>query len=74
MRPYFNGVMFSHLGPVPFFDVCVQVADFFIRVENVSWALGTGVVGDTPGVVFTCSAPRSRENQPFKLKTALEYH
>jgi len=44
--------MFSHLGPVPFFDVCVQMADFFIRVENVSWALVTGVVGDALVVVF----------------------
>ncbi len=51
-RRFANGVMFSHLGPVPFFDVCVQVADFFIRVENVSWALVTGVVGDTVVVVF----------------------
>jgi nanoRNase/pAp phosphatase (c-di-AMP/oligoRNAs hydrolase) len=51
-RHFLHGVMFSHLGPVPFFDVCVQVADFFIRVENVSWALVTGVVGDTLVVVF----------------------
>ena len=51
-RRFLNGVMFSHLGPVPFFDVCVQVADFFIRVENVSWALVSGVVGDTLVVVF----------------------
>jgi nanoRNase/pAp phosphatase (c-di-AMP/oligoRNAs hydrolase) len=51
-RRFLNGVMFSHLGPVSFFDVCVQVADFFIRVENVSWALVTGVVGNTLVVVF----------------------
>ena len=51
-KRFLNGVMFSHIGPVPFFDVCVQVADFFIRVENVSWALVTGVVGDTLVVVF----------------------
>jgi nanoRNase/pAp phosphatase (c-di-AMP/oligoRNAs hydrolase) len=51
-RRFLNGVMFSHLGPVPFFDVCVQVADFLIRVENVSWALVTGVMGDTLVVVF----------------------
>jgi nanoRNase/pAp phosphatase (c-di-AMP/oligoRNAs hydrolase) len=51
-RRFLNGVMFSHLGPVPFSDVCVQVADFFIRVENVTWALVTGVVGDTLVVVF----------------------
>lgn len=51
-RRFVKGVMFSHLGPVPFFDVCVQVADFFIRVENVSWAMVTGVVGDTLVIVF----------------------
>ena len=51
-RHYLKGVMFSHLGPVPFFDVCVQVADFFIRVENVSWALVSGVVGNTLVVIF----------------------
>ncbi|MGD1075346.1 MAG: DHH family phosphoesterase, partial [Thermodesulfovibrionales bacterium] len=51
-RRFVSGVMFSHLGPVPFFDVCVQVADFFIRVENVSWALVTAVVGDTLVIVF----------------------
>jgi nanoRNase/pAp phosphatase (c-di-AMP/oligoRNAs hydrolase) len=49
---FVNGVMFSHLGPVPFFDICVQVADFFIRVENVSWALVTGAVGDKLVVIF----------------------
>jgi nanoRNase/pAp phosphatase (c-di-AMP/oligoRNAs hydrolase) len=51
-RRFLNGILFSHLGPVPFFDVCVQVADFFIRVENVTWALVSGVVGDSLVVVF----------------------
>jgi nanoRNase/pAp phosphatase (c-di-AMP/oligoRNAs hydrolase) len=51
-RRFMKGVMFSHLGPVPFFDICVQVADFLIRVEGVSWALVTGVVGDALVVVF----------------------
>ncbi len=47
-----KGVIFSHLGPVPATDVCVQVADFLIRVERVTWALVTGVVGDTLVIVF----------------------
>jgi len=51
-RRLVRGVMFSHLGPVPVADVCVQVADFFIRVENVEWALVTGVVGQTLIIVF----------------------
>lgn len=51
-RRFVRGVMFTHLGPVPVSDVCVQVADFLIRVENVEWALVTGVVGDTLVIVF----------------------
>jgi nanoRNase/pAp phosphatase (c-di-AMP/oligoRNAs hydrolase) len=51
-RRFINGVMFSHLGPVPFSDICVQVADFLIRVEKVAWALVTGIVADTLVVVF----------------------
>lgn len=51
-RRFVNGVLFSHLGPVPSSDVAVQVADFLIRVENVEWALVTGVAGDTLVVVF----------------------
>jgi len=47
-----KGVIFSHLGPVPATDVCVQIADFLIRVEQVAWALVTGVVGDTLVIVF----------------------
>lgn len=51
-RRFVSGVMFTHLGPVPYMDVCVQVADFLIRVEHVEWALVTGIVGDTLVVVF----------------------
>jgi len=51
-RRFVKGVMFTHLGPVPFSDVCVQVADFLIRVERVEWALVTGIVGETLVIVF----------------------
>lgn len=51
-RMYAGNVIFAHLGPVPFTDVCVQVADFLIRVEHVHWALVTGVVGSTLVIVF----------------------
>ncbi len=51
-RRFAKGVMFSYLGPVPTLDVCVQVADFLIRVAHVEWALVTGVVGDTLVAVF----------------------
>jgi nanoRNase/pAp phosphatase (c-di-AMP/oligoRNAs hydrolase) len=51
-RRLVRGVMFTHVGPVPVTDVCVQVADFLIRVETVEWALVTGVVGHTLVIVF----------------------
>ncbi|MHB8173972.1 MAG: DHH family phosphoesterase [Nitrospirota bacterium] len=51
-RRFVQGVMFAHLGPVPTYDVCVQVADFLIRVEHVEWALVTGVVATELVVVF----------------------
>jgi len=51
-RRFYHGVMFCHLGPVPLSDVCVQVADFLIRVEHVEWAVVTGAVGDSLVVVF----------------------
>jgi nanoRNase/pAp phosphatase (c-di-AMP/oligoRNAs hydrolase) len=51
-RRLVRGVMFTHVGPVPVTDVCVQVADFLIRVETVEWALVTGVVAETLVIVF----------------------
>ncbi|MGC2423798.1 MAG: DHH family phosphoesterase [Nitrospirota bacterium] len=51
-RRFVQGVMFAHLGPVPSYDVCVQIADFLIRVEHVEWALVTGIVATELVVVF----------------------
>jgi nanoRNase/pAp phosphatase (c-di-AMP/oligoRNAs hydrolase) len=51
-RRFVQSVMFAHVGPVPSYDVCVQIADFLIRVERVEWALVTGVVGTDLVVVF----------------------
>lgn len=51
-RRFAKGVMYAHLGPVPSADVCVQVADFLIRVERVGWALVSGIIGDDLVIVF----------------------
>jgi nanoRNase/pAp phosphatase (c-di-AMP/oligoRNAs hydrolase) len=51
-RRFVKGVMYAHLGPVPSADVCVQVADFLIRVEHVGWALVSGIIGDVLVIVF----------------------
>jgi nanoRNase/pAp phosphatase (c-di-AMP/oligoRNAs hydrolase) len=69
-RRFVSGVMFAHLGPVPFMDVCVQVADFLIRVEHVEWALVTGIAGDTLVVVFRNDG--LKKDAGFLARTAFE--
>lgn len=51
-RRYARNVIYAHIGPVPYSDVCVQVADFLIRVQEIHWALVTGVVGRKLIIVF----------------------
>ncbi len=51
---YAHNVLYAHIGPVPFADVCSQVADFLIRVQEAHWALVTGVAGNKLVIVFRC--------------------
>ncbi|MFO7687528.1 MAG: DHH family phosphoesterase [Desulfobacterales bacterium] len=38
-----SGRVFAHLGTVPASDVCVLIADFFMRVNGVNWSIVSGV-------------------------------
>lgn len=51
---YSRNVLYSDMGPVPTSDVCVQVADFLIRVKEANWALVSGVVSRKLVIVFRC--------------------
>lgn len=51
---YSRNVLYAHIGGVPYSDVCVQVADFLIRVKEAHWALVTGVAKNRLIVVFRC--------------------
>jgi nanoRNase/pAp phosphatase (c-di-AMP/oligoRNAs hydrolase) len=55
---YAKGVLYSHIGPVPHADICVQVADFLIRVKDAKWALVSGIAGTKLTVVFRCDGHR----------------
>jgi len=35
--------LYAHLGEVPSADICVQIADFFMRVYGVGWSFVSGV-------------------------------
>ena len=54
-----RGVLYSHVGPVPTADVCVQIADFLIRVREAKWALVSGVSNDKLVVVFRCDGQKT---------------
>jgi len=43
-RQLIQGVLFSHLGPVPYVDLIPQVADLCLQVEGVEWSVVSGVV------------------------------
>jgi len=51
---YSNNVLYSHMGPVLSSDVCVQIADFLIRVKEAKWTIVSGVAGKKLIVVFRC--------------------
>ncbi len=44
--------MFIHLDRVTSADACVTVADFFVRVEGVSWSVVSGIVDQKLIVIF----------------------
>lgn len=47
-----RGRVFVHLGPVSNPDVCVLVADFFMRVNPVTWSIVSGVCEEKLVVIF----------------------
>lgn len=44
--------IFIHLDKVTSGDACVMVADFFVRVEGISWSIVSGVVDQKLVVIF----------------------
>jgi len=47
-----RGRMFVHLGSVANPDICVLIADFFMRVISVNWSIVSGIYNDKLIVVF----------------------
>jgi nanoRNase/pAp phosphatase (c-di-AMP/oligoRNAs hydrolase) len=47
-----KGRAFVHLGPVANPDVCVIIADFFMRVNAVNWSIVSGLYKKTLTIIF----------------------
>ncbi|MBW2220566.1 MAG: DHH family phosphoesterase, partial [Deltaproteobacteria bacterium] len=41
-----KGKLFSHIGMVDNPDICVNIADFFMRVESVQWSIVSGLYNE----------------------------
>ncbi len=44
--------MYTHLGLVKNPDVCVLVADFFMRVQSVTWSIVSGICSEHLVIIF----------------------
>ena len=47
-----RGRLFVHLDNVPNPDICVLIADFFMRVNTVNWSIVSGIYKNTLIVIF----------------------
>ena len=44
--------IFTHLGKVDNPDICVVIADFFMRIHSISWSIVSGIYNDTLIIIF----------------------
>lgn len=44
--------LFSHLGTVSTPDVCVIIADFFLKIEDINWSIISGIYGNKLIIIF----------------------
>lgn len=59
--------VFVHLGAVETPDVCVLIADFFMRISSVSWSVVSGIDGQTLVVIFRNDGLRKNAGRVAKL-------
>jgi nanoRNase/pAp phosphatase (c-di-AMP/oligoRNAs hydrolase) len=47
-----KGRVFAHLGAVPNPDICVVIADFFMRIHTVTWSIVSGICERKLVIIF----------------------
>jgi len=66
-----KGRVFVHLGPVVNPDVCVLIADFFMRVSSVHWSIVSGFYNKTLILVFRNDGVRKNAGKVAKQSFGL---
>lgn len=47
-----KGKVFVHLGKVPNPDICVLIADFFMRIDSINWSIISGIYDKKLIIIF----------------------
>jgi nanoRNase/pAp phosphatase (c-di-AMP/oligoRNAs hydrolase) len=58
--------VFAHLGPVVHADVCVLIADFFMRIASIDWSIVSGICEDKLVVVVRNDGIRKNAGELVK--------
>jgi nanoRNase/pAp phosphatase (c-di-AMP/oligoRNAs hydrolase) len=61
-----KGRLFVHLGTVPNPDVCVIIADFFMRIHSVTWSIVSGICGRKLVIIFRNDGARKNAGRVAK--------
>ena len=61
-----KGRVFVHLGPVANPDVCVVIADFFMRIHTVTWSVVSGMFDKKLIVIFRNDGSRKNAGRVAK--------
>ena len=66
-----KGRVFAHLGPVVNPDICVVIADFFMRVNSVEWSIISGLYDKTLILIFRNDGIRKNAGKVAKQSFSL---
>jgi nanoRNase/pAp phosphatase (c-di-AMP/oligoRNAs hydrolase) len=61
-----KGKLFVHLGPVTTPDVCVLIADFFMRIDSIDWSIVSGMHAKKLIVIFRSDGIRKNAGKLAK--------
>ncbi len=61
-----KGRVFVHLGAVPNPDVCVIIADFFMRIHTVCWSIVSGICDKKLVIIFRNDGARKNAGRVAK--------
>ena len=63
---FWKGIAYAHLGNMGNPDICVQMADFFLKLTEASWSIISGVYGGKVVIIFRNDGYRKNAGKTAK--------